>query len=184
MGQSLSQIYVHLIFSTKGREPLLLGALRGQAQASLAEVLNNHGSPALKVGGTSDHVHALFGLAKKRALAEVVEEIKASSSKRIKKRRLGLGGFHWQSGCGGFSVSPGEVEEYIEQQEEHHQTISIQEEYRGFLGHYHAKHDEHDVWDRAGLSWFALSGLRVGRGLADHPGRCPGLGSRPFGPKM
>jgi len=70
MGQSLAQLYVHLIFSTKDREPCLLGALRGQAHAYLAAVLNNHGSPAIKVGGTSDHVHALFRLSKNRALAE------------------------------------------------------------------------------------------------------------------
>jgi putative transposase len=106
MGQSLSQIYIHLIFSTTGREPLLLGALLNQTHAYVAAVLSNHGSAALKVGGTSDHVHALFRLSKNRALAEVVEEIKTSSSKWIKTQARGLGGFHWQSGYGGFSVSP------------------------------------------------------------------------------
>ena len=81
MGPSLSQRYVHRIFSTKQREPLLLGALRGQAQAYLAAVLNNHGCPALKVGGTSDHVHILFRLSKNRPLAEVFEESKPNSSR-------------------------------------------------------------------------------------------------------
>jgi REP element-mobilizing transposase RayT len=123
MGQSLSQVYVHLILSTKDREPLLVGALRGQTHPYLAAVLNNHDSAAVKVGGPSDHVHALFRLSKNRALAEVVEEIKTSSSKWIKTQARGLGGFHWQSGYGGFSVSPGEVHsvvEYIGQQEAHH----------------------------------------------------------------
>jgi REP element-mobilizing transposase RayT len=98
MGQSLSQIYIHLIFGTKDREPLLLGAVRAQTHAYIAAVLNNHGSRAVKVGGTSDHVHALFRLSKNRALAAVVEEIKTSSSKWIKTKTRGLGGFHWQSG--------------------------------------------------------------------------------------
>ena len=106
MGQSLCQLYVHLIFSTKGREALLLGTLRNQTPADVAAVLNNHGSAALQVGGTRDQVHALFRLSKNRALAEVVEEIKTSSSKWIKTQARGLGGFHWQSGYGGFSVSP------------------------------------------------------------------------------
>jgi putative transposase len=150
MGQSLSQLYVHLIFSTKGREPLLLGALRGQTHAYRAAVLNNHGSAALKVGGTSDHVHALFRLSKNRALAEVVEEIKTSSSKWMKTQARGLGGFHWQGGHGGFSVSAGEVVSvvrYIEQQEEHHRAMSFEEEYRRFLKAYEVEYDERYVWD-------------------------------------
>jgi putative transposase len=150
MGQSLSQLYVHLIFSTKGREASLLGNLRNQTHAYVAAVLNNHDSAALKVGGTSDHVHALFRLAKNRALAEVVEEIKTSSSKWIKTQARGLGGFHWQSGYGGFSVSPSEVDsvvKYIEQQEEHHRATSFEEEYRGFLKAHEVEYDERYVWD-------------------------------------
>ena len=134
----------------KGREPLLLGALRNQTHAYVAAVLNNHGSAALKVGGTSDHVHVLFRLSKNRALAEVVEEIKTSSSKWIKTQAQGLGGFHWQSGYGGFSVSPGEVDSvvrYIDQQEAHHKATSFEEEYRQFLKAYEVEHDERYVWD-------------------------------------
>ncbi len=84
MPQSLSQLYVHLAFSTKHREPLLLAPLRAQMHAYLATVLTNSDSPAIQVGGTSDHVHALFRLSKNRSLAEIVEEIKTSSSKRVK----------------------------------------------------------------------------------------------------
>ena len=148
MGQSLSQLYVHLIFSTKGREPLRLGTLRNQTHADVAAVLNNHGSAALKVGGTSDQVHALFRLSKNRALVEVVEEIKTRSSKWIETQARGLGGFHGQSGYGGFSVSPSEVDsivKYIEQQEAHHQATSFEEEYRRFLKAYEVEYDERFV---------------------------------------
>jgi putative transposase len=129
---------------------MLLGALRAQTHAYLAAVLNNHGNPAVKVGGTSDHVHALFRLSRTRTLAEVVEEIKTSSSKWIKTQARGLGGFHWQSGYGGFSVSPAEVDgvaQYIEQQEAHHRATSFQEEYRRFLERYEIEYDERYVWD-------------------------------------
>ena len=74
MPQSLSQLYVHLAFSTKNREPLLLAPLRAQMHPYLATVLTNSGSPAIKVGGTSDHVHALFRLSKNSSLAEIVED--------------------------------------------------------------------------------------------------------------
>ena len=93
MPQSLSKLYVHLAFSTKHREPLLLAPLRAQMHAYLATVLKNQDSPAVKVGGTSDHVHALFRLSKNRTLAAIVEEIKTSSSKWVEDPRESLGEF-------------------------------------------------------------------------------------------
>ena len=150
MGQSLSKLYVHLIFSTKDREPLLLGALRRQTHAYLATLLNNQDSPALKVGGTADHVHILFRLSKNSALANVVEKIKTSSSRWIKTQGRGLGEFHWQNGYGGFSVSPGKLDEvvkYINRQETHHRAVSFQDEYRRFLKQYDVEYDERYVWD-------------------------------------
>jgi REP element-mobilizing transposase RayT len=102
MPQSLSQLYVHLIFSTKHREPMLLSPLREHLQAYLATVLKNQDSPALKVGGMSDHVHALFRLSKNLSLAKTVEEVKTSSSKWVKTQGRAFANFHWQNGYGGF----------------------------------------------------------------------------------
>jgi REP element-mobilizing transposase RayT len=150
MPQSLSQLYVHLAFSTKHREPLLLAPLRSEMHAYLATVLTNSGSPAIKVGGMSDHVHALFHLSKNNSLAGIVEEIKTSSSKWIKTKGKAMASFHWQNGYGGFSVSPAHVEkvaEYIEQQETHHRVVSFQEEYRRLLKRYGIEYDERYVWD-------------------------------------
>lgn len=150
MPQSLSQLYVHLAFSTKHREPFLLAPLRAQMHPYLATVLTNSGSPAIKVGGTSDHVHALFRLSKNSSLAGIVEEIKTSSSKWIKTKGRALASFHWQNGYGGFSVSPADVEnvaEYIARQETHHRAVSFQEEYRKLLDSHGIEYDERYVWD-------------------------------------
>ena len=150
MSQSLSKIYVHLIFSTRDREPMLLRPFRERVHAYLATVLKNQDCPAVKVGGTSDHVHVLFRLSKNLAVAKVVEEIKTSSSKWIKTQQRGLGGFHWQSGYGGFSVGPTEVgrlTKYIEHQEAHHTAVSFQDEYRKLLTTYEVEYDERYVWD-------------------------------------
>lgn len=150
MPQSLAQLYVHLAFSTKHREPLLLAPLRAEMYPYLATVLTNSGSPAIKVGGTADHVHALFRLSKNCSLAEVVEEIKTSSSKWIKTKGRALASFHWQSGYAGFSVSPADVEkvaEYIKNQEAHHRAVSFQEEYRRLLERHAMEYDERYVWD-------------------------------------
>ena len=150
MPQSLSKLYVHLAFSTKHREPLLLAPLRAQMHAYLATVLKNQDSPAVEVGGTSDHVHALFRLSKNRSLAAIVEEIKTSSSKWAKTQGRAFVDFYWQSGYGGFSVSQGDVEkvaEYIAHQETHHRAVTFQEEYRRLLQSYGIEFDERYVWD-------------------------------------
>jgi hypothetical protein len=91
-----------------------------------------------------------FASRRNRALAEVVEEIKTSSSRWIKAQGRGLGGFHWQNGHGGFSVSPAELEpvvEYIDLQETHHRSLNFQDEYRQFLKRYEVEYDERYVWD-------------------------------------
>jgi putative transposase len=113
MPQSLSQLYVHPIFSTKHREPMSLSPLRGDLHAYLAAVLNNQDSPALKVGGMSDHLHALFRFSKNIALAKIVEEVKTGSSKWVKTQGRGLANFHWQSDYGAFSVSAADVQELV-----------------------------------------------------------------------
>jgi len=150
MPQSLSKLYVHLIFSTKHREPLLTPSIRDPMYAYLATVMKNQECPALKIGGRSDHVHLLFRLSKNLALAEVVENVKTSSSKWVTTQGRSLLSFHWQNGYGGFSVGAAEVDSiavYIEGQEEHHRVVSFQEEYRKFLQEYGVECDERYVWD-------------------------------------
>jgi REP element-mobilizing transposase RayT len=129
---------------------MLLSPVREHLHAYLATVLKNQDSPALEVGGTSDHVHALFRLSKNCALAKIVEEVKTSSSKWLKTQGPSLTNFHWQSGYGGFSVSPAELEQivdYITRQEAHHRVMSFQEEYLNFLKSYGIEYDERYVWD-------------------------------------
>ena len=150
MPQSLSQLYVHLVFSTKHREPTLLSPLGEHLHAYLATVLKNQDSPALKVGGMSDHVHALFRLSKNFSLAKIVEEVKTSSSKWVKTQGRAFANFHWQSGYAGLSVSAADVEEvveYIAQQESHHRVVSFQDEFRKLLEAHGIAYGERYVWD-------------------------------------
>ena len=85
MGQSLAQIYVHIIFSTKGREPFLVDAdLRNRTHAYLAGICKNQDSPALIIGGPEDHIHILCRLGKQAAVSELVRELKRDSSSWVK----------------------------------------------------------------------------------------------------
>jgi len=149
MPQSLANVLIHLIFSTKDREPFLLQAdLRRRTHAYLAEVLRNFECPTLIVGGVSDHVHALFRLSRTRSIATVFEHLKKSSSKWIKTQ--GIPGFGWQRGYGGFSVSESNaaaVVAYIEKQEEHHRKVTFEDEFRLILQRHGVQFDERYVWD-------------------------------------
>jgi REP element-mobilizing transposase RayT len=150
MPQSLSRVLVHLIFSTKNRDPALAPAIHAELYPYLAAVLNNDGCPSLRVGGVADHVHLLFGLSRTRTIADVVENVKTSSSKWIKSRDRTLAHFHWQAGYGAFSVSSSntdDVVEYIRRQDEHHRTVTFQDEFRAFLRRHEVKFDEKYVWD-------------------------------------
>jgi REP element-mobilizing transposase RayT len=146
--QSLARILVHLIFSTKNRQPTIAAAVQPPLHAYLATVLQNHDCPSLQVGGTADHIHALFALSRTRSLAEVVEALKTSSSKWVKQQRLQS--FAWQAGYGAFSVSESQltaVIRYVARQEEHHRQLTFEDELRAFLTRHGIAYDERYVWD-------------------------------------
>jgi diaminopimelate decarboxylase len=114
----------------------------------LAAVLKDQKSPAVIVGGVANHVHILCQLAKTESVSNLMEHLKASSSKWLKTQGIPI--FSWQRGYGAFSVSQSQVDSvvaYIQTQEEHHRTITYEEEYRRFLTAYRMAFDERYVWD-------------------------------------
>lgn len=148
MPQSLARVLVHLVFSTKNREPLIALDHRERTFAYLAGTLNAIDCPAVIVGGVADHVHLLFVLARTLSLSKVVEEVKKESSKWAKTNVHPE--FYWQNGYGAFSVSPSMVKrvtEYIANQEEHHRTMTFQDELREMLRRHEIEWDERYVWD-------------------------------------
>lgn len=151
MSQSLAQIYVHIVFSTKGRRRYLRDrALRTELHAYLGGACRNLDCPSLVVGGVEDHVHILCRLGRTQSIANLVRELKRESSKWIKGKSAELFDFHWQDGYGAFSISPGHVEKlrrYIATQEEHHRQESFQDEFRRLLGLYGIEWDDRYVWD-------------------------------------
>ncbi|MEK7951903.1 IS200/IS605 family transposase [Luteolibacter soli] len=150
MPQSLSRILIHLVFSTKNREPALSTALQAELHPYLAGTLDSMDCPSLRVGGVGDHVHMLFGLSRTKTIAEVVEAVKTSSSKWIKSKDARLSSFHWQSGYAAFSVSQSDADQvvaYLANQAEHHRKRTFQEEYRLLLEKYQVPFDERYVWN-------------------------------------
>ena len=149
MSQSLASISLHLVFSTKERQTFLHEPdLRERTHGYLASTLNNAGCPATIVGGVADHVHILFALSRRACVADLVGDLKASSSKWLKAE--GVAGFAWQRGYGCFSVSQSNVpaiREYIAQQLRHHRVRSFQDELRSLLLKHGVAYDEKYLWD-------------------------------------
>ena len=150
MPQSLVKNYIHIVFSTKNRQPFIDQSIKEELHAYLGGTCKELGCPVLAVGGMEDHVHILCMLSRNMALSELVGKVKANSSKWIKTKGEQYANFYWQNGYGAFSVNPTETEvviKYIQNQEEHHKKRTFQEEYRLFLKKYKVEYDERYVWD-------------------------------------
>ena len=150
MGQSLAQNYIHIVFSTKHRSPMIVPPYEQELHAYLGGVCKNLECHPVKIGGYTDHVHILCMLSKKMALMKLLEEVKSFSSKWMKTKDESLRNFYWQDGYGAFSVNPADVDKvvaYIINQHEHHKKITFQDEYRAFLKKYKVEFDERYVWD-------------------------------------
>ena len=150
MPQSLSKVIIHIIFSTKDREPWLDRDVRPRMHAYIATICRDLNGDALRVGGVADHLHIVTTLPRTLSLAAMVETLKKTSSKWIKGLDSKYRRFYWQRGYGAFSVSPSQLNallEYVESQEEHHRTRTFQEEYREFLRKYGVEFDERYMWD-------------------------------------
>jgi putative transposase len=150
MPQSLSQVILHIVFSTKERRPWLDAEIRPRMHAYLATVCRDCGCQAYRVGGVADHVHIAARLARTISQADLLEKIKKTSSAWVKRQGDQYAGFFWQGGYDDFSIGWSQLEDLercIDHQEEHHRTQTFQEEYRNLLRKYQIEFDERYVWD-------------------------------------
>jgi REP element-mobilizing transposase RayT len=150
MPQSLSKVILHIIFSTKNREPWLDYDVQLRMHAYLATICRDLGAEFVRVGGVADHVHIVTTLPRTLSQAELIEQIKKISSKWIKTLDARYRGFFWQRGYSAFSVSPSQLDavlQYVETQQEHHRTRTFQEEFRELLRRHGVNFDERYVWD-------------------------------------
>ena len=153
MPQSLNKIILHLVFSTKDRMPLIDPEILPRLHAYIATVIREIEPPqsqAYRVGGTADHVHIACSLPRTITISKLLETTKKESSVWIKKQGSKHEKFYWQSGYGSFSLGPSQLDQlirYIDNQEEHHKTVTFQDEFRALLQKYNIEFDERYVWD-------------------------------------
>ena len=145
MAQSLSKIYIHLVFHIKNTSPEIREEDVERVHSYIGQMVNTTGCNVLQVGGIKDHVHILFLLSKNESISHVVEEVKRNSSRWVKTIGTRYGKFEWQGGYAAFSVSQSVVDktlQYIKDQKRHHAKHSFQDEYKEFLNLYGIKYDE------------------------------------------
>jgi REP element-mobilizing transposase RayT len=150
MSQSLAKIYIHLIFSTKNREPILPDDIRPHLNSYMGGTLKGLGCSSIEINSEPDHAHLLFVMTRTETLSDIAGRVKKSANDWLRARGSQFANFYWQGGYGAFSVSQSAVEEvrqYIRNQHEHHRRISFQDEFRAFLKRYEIEFDERFVWD-------------------------------------
>ncbi len=151
MPQSLAHLGLHIVFSTKNRRSWLeSSALRDSLYAYISGVLRGHDSPAVIIGGTSNHIHVLCLLSRKITVAELIKETKRTATLWLREKTPDCRDFQWQAGYAAFSVSASSMEQvrqYILHQEEHHREMDFSGEFRKLLEKHGIEYDERYVWD-------------------------------------
>jgi putative transposase len=150
MAQSLSKLYIHLIFHIKNSSVPIRHQDKKDLYAYIGSIIKDSGSIPILINGICDHVHILCVMSKNIALAKLTEEIKRHSSRWIKTLNPYYKDFAWQGGYSGFSVSQSlydKTKRYIENQEAHHRIMPFKEELVVFLKEYGIDFDEQYLWN-------------------------------------
>jgi putative transposase len=151
MANTYTKLLYHVIFSTKRREPLITDDLRDDLYSYIGGILRGQSGALLEIGGIADHIHLAIRIRPDISVSDIVRLIKSNSSKWVNERPgARQGRFAWQEGYGAFTVSPSQLPgvcRYVQGQEDHHRTKTLQEEFVEFLKRHEIEFDETYLWD-------------------------------------
>ncbi len=149
MGSTLTNLVYHIIFSTKGRDPMIIPEIRDELHRYLGGIVKGEGGVLLQIGGMPDHIHMVIKLKPVHALSEIMQKVKGSSSKWTNEQNRLVGRFAWQEGYGAFTVSESQIPaviRYVREQEEHHKSLSFKDEFILILERHWVKYDKQYLW--------------------------------------
>ena len=149
VAQTLTKLLIHIVFSTRNREPLISLEIEPDLFAYIGGICRGNDSVLLAAGGAADHVHLLVSASKNIPLTQLLQEIKRDSSAWMKRQPSVGSEFSWQDGYGAFSIGESHItamRAYFAKQREHHRTESFQDEFRALLRKYSIEFDERYVW--------------------------------------
>ena len=150
MANTYTQLYVHVVFTVKGRSNLISTRWKEDLYKYITGIITNEKQKLMIINGMPDHLHLLIGLKPDCNLSDLMRTIKANSSKWINENRFVVEKFQWQTGFGAFSVGTCSVDaviNYIKTQEEHHRKKTFREEYIEFLDTYQIDYNINYLFD-------------------------------------
>jgi putative transposase len=136
MPHSYSKLWVHAIWGTKYRQPLIEPSIEQEVFNFLSNQLREQGCPVRIINGMPDHVHCLFLLNRQLSISDLIKQVKGASSFFINQKKLTSQKFAWQTGYAAFSVSTSvlpQAYQYVKRQKQHHLTKNFSQEYEAFL---------------------------------------------------
>lgn len=136
MPHAYNKIWIHAIWATKYRIPLIHAASEQKIYSFISNQFREQGCPVRIINGMPDHIHCLFLLNPKKSIVDVIKQIKGSSTHHINQNNLITEKFAWQTGYAAYSVSESVVEKifiYIKNQKSHHQKKSFLLEYEALI---------------------------------------------------
>lgn len=149
MANTYTQIHIQFVFAVKFRNGLIHSSFKDELYQYITGIIKTNSHKMLAINGMSDHIHILIGMRPTQSISELMQIIKANSSKWINEKKFLNVKFEWQEGYGAFSYSKSHVQNvinYIQNQEERHKTKSFQEEYLEFLEAFEVDYDERYIF--------------------------------------
>ena len=144
MADTYTQLYVHIVFSVKGRHALIPKQHKPELHKYITGIITNKKQKLIQINSMPDHIHILIGMTPDVALFGLVKDIKVNSTRFINQKRWTVGQFSWQTGFGAFSYSHSQIPKvatYIENQETHHLQQTFRDEYLAFLERFGVAYD-------------------------------------------
>ena len=149
MANTYTQIHLQFVFAVKYRNGLIHSSFKKELYQYISGIIKAHNHKLLAINGMQDHLHILVGMRPSQSVSDLMQDIKANSSKWINEKKFLKVKFEWQEGYGAFSYSKSHVQNvihYIQNQEEKHKVKSFNEEYLDFLNAFEIDYDERYVF--------------------------------------
>ena len=150
MANTFTQIYIHSVFTVKNRECIIRPNWEEELYKYITGIVQNNGHKLLAINGMPDHIHVFVNMQPAQAVSEMIQKIKANSSRWINQNKLVKGKFTWQEGFGAFSYSISQIDQvvkYIMNQKEHHRKESFRDEYMKILHQFEIEFKDNYLFD-------------------------------------
>ncbi len=150
MANTFTQIYIHSVFTVKNRECIIRPNWEEELYKYIAGIVQNNGHKMLSINGMPDHIHLFINMQPTQGISEMIQKVKANSSRWINDNKFVLGRFSWQEGFGAFSYSISQIDQvvkYIIDQKRHHKKESFGDEYLKILHQFDIEYDTRYLFD-------------------------------------